>query len=163
MSQFNRKPAMTLRMIAAAGALLIAGFAGSAQAAVHPLAPVQSAVETVLAHGHANPFKQAPADPTTFFQPAAPVAPSAIYGIGPSGHLPDPTAWAMMLAGMAGAGTALRRRRADVYRLVERLPNDRTLVEEFSAPDTDEALARAHAVAEGPFELWQGGARVYPG
>lgn len=160
---------MNLRMIAAAtGALLVAGFTGSAQAAVVQQAPALTVIDTVIAQAAehrveaSDAFKPAAAT-DTLFQLKAPAAPSVVHGIGPSGHLPEPGAWAMMIAGMAGAGTVLRRRRADTYRLVERLPNDRTLVEEFSAPDADEALARAHAVAEGPFELWRGAARVFPG
>ena len=69
--------------------------------------------------------------------------------------VPEPSTWAVMLAGFGMAGMSLRRGRT--YRLVEQAPNGQMISEEFPAPDDDSALERAISVADhGIVELWRG-------
>ncbi len=82
-----------------------------------------------------------------------------VFGIdqNPTGSIPEPSTWAMMILGFGAAGMMVRRRREGLaYRLVEALPEGRKLEEEFAAPDDTSALARAASVAAGDFQLWRG-------
>ena len=71
--------------------------------------------------------------------------------------LPEPSVWAMMIAGFGAAGSVMRRRvRQATYRLEEYAPRGLTLTEEFAAPDDASALSRATSVVSGDFKLWRG-------
>lgn len=71
--------------------------------------------------------------------------------------LPEPSVWAMLIAGFGAAGSVMRRRvRETTYRLEECAPRGLTLTEEFAAPDDASALSRATSVVSGDFKLWRG-------
>ena len=82
-----------------------------------------------------------------------------VFGINqnPTGAVPEPSTWAMMIMGFGAAGVMMRRRRGDTtYRLEESVAEGRVMTKEFAAEDDDSALSRAAAVVSGDFKLWRG-------
>ena len=77
-----------------------------------------------------------------------------------TGGVPEPTTWALMLAGFGLAGAALRR--PQTYRLVEIAADGATASETFRADDDQSALAQALGVAEGlAIEVWRGRSLIH--
>lgn len=84
-----------------------------------------------------------------------------VFGINreplPTGGVPEPSTWAMLIMGFGAAGALARRRRGEMtYRLEERAAQGRVFKETFVAPDDASALSRAESVATGVFKLWRG-------
>jgi len=82
-----------------------------------------------------------------------------VFGIdrNPTGAVPEPSTWAMMIMGFGAAGMMMRRQRGETtYRLEEAIAEDRVLTEEFVAPDDHSAINRVSGVVSGAFKLWRG-------
>jgi hypothetical protein len=83
-----------------------------------------------------------------------------VFGINqnPTGAVPEPATWAMMIMGFGAAGAMMRRRRdgGATYRLEEAVAEGRVLTEEFAASDDTSALSRVASVVTGEFKLWRG-------
>ena len=71
--------------------------------------------------------------------------------------VPEPATWAMMIMGFGAAGSAVRRRRGRIYRLLETGADGRSIAEDFPCPDDESAVARARSVIAGTrAQLWRG-------